>query len=64
MKELSLTFERSLYRAVIRFKQEHPGQLEAITKRRKELEKNHERTAVSQASGMERGCLLLPDAGA
>lgn len=31
---LSLTFERNLYRAVIRFKAEHPGVLEARTKLR------------------------------
>ena len=34
--DLSLTFERSLYRAVIRFKEEHPGVLEERTKQRKE----------------------------
>lgn len=31
---LPLTFERNLYRAVIRFKAEHPGVLEARTKLR------------------------------
>jgi hypothetical protein len=33
---LSLTFERGLYQAVARFKREHPGMLEARTKRREE----------------------------
>ena len=33
--ELPLTFERDLYRAVIRFKQEHPGVLEARTQERR-----------------------------
>lgn len=33
-----LTFERDLYRAVIRFKQDHPGVLEARTKERKQHE--------------------------
>lgn len=36
MKELSLTFERTLYQAVIRFKQEHPGALEARARQRNE----------------------------
>ncbi len=31
---LPLTFERNLYRAVIRFKEDHPGVLEARTKLR------------------------------
>ena len=35
MNEFSITFERDLYRAVIRFKQAHPGALEERTKRRK-----------------------------
>lgn len=63
MKELSLTFERSLYRAVIQFKQDHPGVLEAVTKQRKEREKNHEGAVLQKTPGMERGRLLLPDAG-
>ena len=33
---LNIAFERSLYQAVIRFKEEHPGELEARTKRRRE----------------------------
>ena len=33
---LPLLFERTLYQAVIRYKLDHPGELEAITKRRKE----------------------------
>ena len=33
--EMPITFERNLYRAVIRFKREHPGALEERTKRRK-----------------------------
>ena len=61
---LSLAFERTLYQAVIRYKLDHPGELEAITKRRKEREKNHERNnLLPQTPGMERGRLLLPDAG-
>ena len=32
--EMPITFERDLYRAVIRFKQAHPGALEERTKRR------------------------------
>ena len=39
---LPFLFERSLYRAVIRFKQDHPGELEAITKRRKVRERKEE----------------------
>lgn len=38
MHELPIAFERTLYRTVIRFKQEHPGTLEARTKQRKEKE--------------------------
>lgn len=38
--DLPLTFERTLYQAVIRYKQEHPGALEARTKERQEKEKN------------------------
>lgn len=37
---LSISFERNLYRAVIRFKADHPGALEARTKERQEKEKN------------------------
>ena len=37
--ELPITFERALYQAVIRFKQEHPGALEARTEQRKEKER-------------------------
>lgn len=36
---LPITFERTLYRAVIRYKQDHPGALEARTKQRKERER-------------------------
>ncbi len=36
--ELPILFERDLYRAVIRYKQEHPGALELRTKQRKEKE--------------------------
>lgn len=38
--DLPLTFERSLYRAVIRFKEEHPGELEERTKQRQDREEN------------------------
>lgn len=34
--ELPIIFERNLYRAVIRYKQEHPGALEARTEQRRE----------------------------
>lgn len=34
--EMTIPFERDLYRAVIRYKQEHPGALEERTKQRKE----------------------------
>lgn len=37
-----LAFERDLFRAVIRFKQEHPGVLEARTKEREEKERREE----------------------
>lgn len=33
---LPFLFERTLYQAVIRYKLDHPGELEALTKRRKE----------------------------
>ncbi len=36
MQNELLTFERDLYRAVIRFKQDHPGVLEARTQERRE----------------------------
>lgn len=36
---LPINFERDLYRAVIRFKAEHPGVLEARTKEREEKER-------------------------
>ena len=40
--ELPIIFERNLYRAVIRYKREHPGALEARTEQRKEKEReNH-----------------------
>ena len=37
--DLSLTFERSLYQAVIRFKAEHQDELDERTRLRKEREK-------------------------
>lgn len=48
MNELPITFERTLYRAVIRFKQEHPGALEARTQQRKERERRETREQVPQ----------------
>ena len=39
MHELPLTFERSLYQAVIRFKAEHQDELDERTRLRKEREK-------------------------
>ena len=41
MSEISITFERALYHAVIRYKREHPGALEARTKQRKEGDETH-----------------------
>ena len=52
MKELSLTFERTLYQAVIRYKLDHPGELEALTKKRKE-EAQWKPITASIADGME-----------
>lgn len=42
------SFERSLYRAVIRYKREHPGALEARTKQRNE--RNAEKKAPADAA--------------
>lgn len=39
-KDLPIAFERSLYRAVIRFREEHPGVLEERTKQRQDREEN------------------------
>ena len=39
MKDLSLTFERSLYQAVARYKAEHREELEERTRLRKERER-------------------------
>lgn len=36
--DIPIIFERNLYRAVIRYKREHPGTLEARTEQRKEKE--------------------------
>ena len=74
MKELSLTFERTLYQAVTRYKLDHPGELEAITKRRKEKAGKEEAkqwkpTTESIAGGMDQsimpGCQIgkLKNAG-
>ena len=38
---LPLTFERNLYRAVIQFKQDHPGVLEARTEERRKRNETH-----------------------
>lgn len=46
--ELPITFERTLYQAVIRYKQEHPGALEARTKQRKERERGETREPIPQ----------------
>ena len=40
--DLPFIFERNLYRAVVRYKQEHPGELEERTKRRRMNEQSHE----------------------
>lgn len=39
---LPFLFERTLYQAVIRYKTDHPGELEALTKRRKDRERKEE----------------------
>lgn len=39
--ELPFTFEIKLYRAVIQFKQEHPGALEARTEERRKRNETH-----------------------
>ena len=49
---LPFLFERTLYQAVIRYKLDHPGELEAITKRRKE-EAQWKPTTESIVDGME-----------
>lgn len=46
-RDLSLTFERNLYRAVIQFKQDHPGVLEARTEERR---KRNEQTRSGRRS--------------
>lgn len=43
MTDLSITFERSLYQAVIRFKAEHQDELDERTRLRKEREKEAKR---------------------
>lgn len=40
---LSLSFERNLYRAVVRFKSEHQDELDERTRLRKEKEKEAKR---------------------
>ena len=59
---LPFLFERSLYRAVIQFKLDHPGELEAITKRRKEKAGKEEAkqwkpTTESIAGGMDQSIM-------
>lgn len=56
MKELSLTFVRTLYQAVTRYKLDHPGELEAITKRRKE-EAQWKPITESIAGGMDQSIM-------
>ena len=71
---LPFLFERSLYQAVIRYKLDHPGELEALTKRRKEKAGKEEAKqwkpiTESIAGGMEQsimpGCQIgkLKNAG-
>ena len=48
--ELTLSFERDLFQAVARFKQEHPGVLEDRTRQRKEREA-HEAQMVRGSQG-------------
>lgn len=54
MQNELLTFERSLYRAVVRFKQEHPGVLEARTeerRQRREMCANRSKAPEQRLSG-------------
>ena len=53
---LPLLFERTLYQAVIRYKLDHPGELEAITKRRKE-EAQWKPITESIAGGMDQSIM-------
>lgn len=54
MQNELLTFERSLYRAVVRFKREHPGVLEARTeerRRKRETSANGSKAPEQRLSG-------------
>lgn len=50
MNSLPISFERDLFQAVARFKQEHPGTLEDRTRQRKEREA-HETQMVHRPHG-------------
>ena len=52
---LSISFERNLYRAVIRYKREHPGALEARTKQRNERNAEKEAPADAGTSSGQKG---------
>ena len=52
--DISITFERTLYQAVIRYKREHPGALEARTKQRKGWR-------VTDAGGFDRSAIREVD---
>jgi hypothetical protein len=52
--DISITFERTLYQAVIRFKQEHPGALEARTRQRNERR-------ATDAGGSDRSEIRVAD---
>ena len=43
MSNMPLTFERSLYQAVIRFKAEHREELDERTRQRKEKERSNKK---------------------
>ena len=53
---LPFVFERTLYQAVTRYKLDHPGELEAITKRRKE-EAQWKPITESIAGGMDQSIM-------
>ena len=53
---LPFLFERTLYQAVTRYKLDHPGELEAITKRRKE-EAQWKPITESIAGGMDQSIM-------
>ena len=53
--ETVISFERNLYRAVIRYKREHPGALEDRTKQRKERNAETKAPADAATSSGQKG---------